>query len=258
MTKPRDVIHPVWAQVTEEELVLFSVSLVGLVVSYFVLTWLLPRIGCSRSNKRGLSASEAADQAEKQRGWILTGLSAAVMTVTGAPQAMAFAELLWRSGFDLDALQAHYFAESWVGRAAICFFAAHCVADTVIGYLLYPGAMDMLSGYIHHAIYIFTCFYALNHADRIFMAFAIEEFPTFLLAIGNLDWHLRHDSFFGWTFFALRLGWHVLTLASVVYSRLDAYTAVMIGTLTLGMHIYWWKNWFVKYYLRGPKKPHQQ
>lgn len=244
-------MHPSLWWMTGDELMAW----LGFSMSLFAVYWLfrpiLPALGCRR-NPKGPD-DEASSQ--RQHGWILSGVTGAVLSVVGAVQCAEMLRLFLKEGTEHSAWEAFFNEYPAYITYAIVFFMAHCVVDTVVGTIWYPKAMDMASGYIHHAVYLYVCLYALRVCPRIFALFFIEEFPTLLLALGNWHHGLRNDNLFGGVFFVLRIVSHICMLLLTGWSRIELKIGLTLMTLTLGMHVMWMRTWCLKYGLckRRPK-----
>ena len=79
-----------------------------------------------------------------------------------------------------------------------------------------------------------------------FVYVAIEELPTFLLALGSVFPSCRTDFGFGITFFFLRLVYHTYMLIYSILSKTD-YIVTILYILTLILHVFWFSTWVTKY-----------
>ena len=71
----------------------------------------------------------------------------------------------------------------------------------------------------------------------------IEEFPTMFLSTGSYNKELRKDNIFGITFLLTRILYHIY----LTWKFRSNSMFLILGLLSLGLHTYWFKNWFVKY-----------
>ena len=127
---------------------------------------------------------------------------------------------------------------------AVHYFLSYLICDMMIGNIVYPAYMKSLSGNVHHSIYVLISFVALYTENQIaFINCFVEEIPTALLGLGSFDSAFRNDHLFGFVFFCLRIAFHSWYLAT----QLDNTIFVTLGTAALGLHLYWFKNWTVKY-----------
>ncbi|WVF71992.1 hypothetical protein IAT40_006803 [Kwoniella sp. CBS 6097] len=137
-------------------------------------------------------------------------------------------------------------APSWV----------HGRVDLFVGYLKYPSQVGLLTGWIHHTVYIGLMIHLLNtRLSPVFLIGCIMELPTFDLAISNLFPCCRNDLRFLSSFFTFRIAFHAILL---VDSLRPSSRAVMDGSLVPGvslglamiLHVLWFKGGFVGYLKR--------
>jgi hypothetical protein len=87
------------------------------------------------------------------------------------------------------------------------YFITYLIADMLFGWLYYPDQMNLVTGWIHHIIYMFMIPAIMaNHLAGAFMINMFMELPTIFLAIGYLFPPLRSEYLFGSTFFVTRIG----------------------------------------------------
>jgi hypothetical protein len=135
-------------------------------------------------------------------------------------------------------------------------FACVNILDLILGLIFYRSQLGLMTTYIHHSLYTWLMFFLVT-GNGLFvttptpfsMAFIwclIEEFPTFLLALGTIFPSLRADLSFGVSFFLLRLLYHSFLFLLMV--RMEAYTPMLfLYGLTFAMHLEWFRVWFKKY-----------
>lgn len=70
--------------------------------------------------------------------------------------------------------------------------------------------INLLTGYIHHTVYILVMLIALStHQTYVFSLAAFLELPTFMLALSNLaPIYFRNDLVFAIVFFVTRIAFH--------------------------------------------------
>ncbi len=137
------------------------------------------------------------------------------------------------------------------GRTNLSFstaviFQVGTAADLVFGTLFYREHIQLLTGWFHHALFIWVMHY-VNHvqpyfANTIILAL-LQELPTFILALGTVFPALRADLLFGSTFFLFRICFNAI-IYYYAYFALDRAMFAVITTSML-MHLMWFKNWFV-------------
>jgi fumarate reductase subunit C len=135
-------------------------------------------------------------------------------------------------------------SSSFVLELGIYNLMAYLIMDCVIGYLKYHKFMCTLSGYTHHIAYIFISILSFKlDMTKIYFLYMISELPTILLSIGQYNKRLRRDKSFGFTFFLTRIIYHMF----LTYLFRENPFIVILGLLTLSLHIYWFKNWVTKW-----------
>jgi hypothetical protein len=134
--------------------------------------------------------------------------------------------------------------DSYSGRFIIIYFTAYLLMDLYIGYREYKGELTLLTTWIHHIVYIcingISIYYGIY---PIYLLNMLSELPTFLLGIGSFNSKFRNDTLFGICFFATRLFYHFI----LAYSFRHHSSFLYLSILTLGLHIYWFYNWWKKY-----------
>ncbi|KAJ7434901.1 hypothetical protein B0H11DRAFT_2257840 [Mycena galericulata] len=90
--------------------------------------------------------------APRQRAWILTTLAALTMTLASVPFVLDYA----KGG--VHALQ----PRPALARSVNRFFQAYLAADLLIGALFYRAQVGVLTGWVHHAVYVAVCEVALR------------------------------------------------------------------------------------------------
>ena len=96
---------------------------------------------------------------------------------------------------------------------ACIWFAVACTVDLIFGCVYYPKHVDMLTGWIHHIIYIWMMYFSVTGNGLFitarpfasaFVYMLIEEVPTFQMALGNVMPKFRVDLSFGVSYLILR------------------------------------------------------
>lgn len=124
---------------------------------------------------------------------------------------------------------------------------AYFFMDCVVGRKEYNKYLLSLSGYIHHIVYIVVSIICIKFNIILpYMLFLIEEIPTLILSLGKFNNNFRFDKLFGVTFFLTRIVYHIF-LITMTYNYHILFP--ILGTLALGLHTYWFKNWITKYTL---------
>ncbi|KAI7902747.1 uncharacterized protein BX663DRAFT_400917, partial [Cokeromyces recurvatus] len=138
---------------------------------------------------------------EKQISWILTLASSFVCTFVSIPYFIMF----WKSGWDMSRLS----TDSFIHTTITCFFISYLALDLLLGSVYYRNRITILTGWIHHPLYICILFWLLRwRSASFFTANCLLELPTLILALGSMRGNLRCDILFAFTFFILRLVFH--------------------------------------------------
>lgn len=140
---------------------------------------------------------------------------------------------------DLRGMRSTFWTES-TGR----FFQAYLVADLLMGVIYYRSKINLLTGWIHHTIYIFIVEYTSRMGwSHLFTLCAVMEVPTFVLAIASLNSRFRSDVIFALSFFATRIVLHIFLCASMVVSRHnvtnDSYGPGVLMACIFPLHAFW-------------------
>ncbi|KAG2151632.1 uncharacterized protein EDB93DRAFT_1138740 [Suillus bovinus] len=189
----------------------------------------------------------------KQRSWILTTISSAAMSLTSLPLFVHYLS----SGGDLTGIRSTPWTES-TGR----FFQAYLVTDLLMGVTYYRSKVNLLTGWIHHSLYIaiveYTCRMGWSH---LFALCAVMEVPTFVLAMGSLNSRFRSDVVFALSFLATRIVLHVFLCASMVASRHhvtnDSYGPGLLMICIFPLHAFWFYG-CLKGFVKRAKSPKPQ
>lgn len=134
----------------------------------------------------------------------------------------------------------------------ICiWFAVACMTDLIFGIMCYSKYLDPLTGWFHHIVYIWLMYFGCT-GDGVFVKaepFAssfvymlIEEFPTFLMALGYVVPKMRVNKRFGLSFFILRIVYHSY-IVSWAYISGFHFPGMCLYYLTLTLHGYWMMGW---------------
>ncbi|KAJ7255679.1 hypothetical protein C8J57DRAFT_1437074 [Mycena rebaudengoi] len=144
--------------------------------------------------------------AEKQRAWVLTTIASCAMTAASLPFMRDYL-----TGWGIVAVQPRVEFAVVVNR----FFQAYLLTDLTVGALYYRSQIGLLTGWVHHAVYILITEIAIRNAwAHIFCLCAIMELPTLLLGLMTLLPSLRSNTLFALVFFATRILFHLVLLAS--------------------------------------------
>jgi len=184
----------------------------------------------------------------KQLSWILTTVASAGMTVASLP-------FIWdylSSGGNVQSVRT---LPLW-SHTVMRFFQAYLTADLMTGAVYYPAQVGLLTGWIHHVVYIFIVEAAIRCSwTHIFCLCASMELPTFVLAITTLYPRLRSNILFAVTFFATRIMLHLILCVSYLLpnNRAHATKGSFVPSILLAcifpLHALWFRgciNGFVR------------
>jgi len=129
------------------------------------------------------------------------------------------------------------------------FFQAYLLADLTMGLLYYRSEVNLLTGWVHHLLYIFIVQYTIQRGwANIFCLCALMELPTFILGISFLYPRLRSNIAFAVAFFMTRIAFHVVMFISylIPYNRASvtggSYLPSAILASVFPMHVMWFKG----------------
>jgi len=152
---------------------------------------------------------------------------------------------LYQVNYDIQYLQTNTLLQS-LSNYSSYFFLSYLICDLVLGTIYYKSQMGILTGYIHHIVYIMITFLAFHRSETFYYTlFFIEEIPTFILSLGSIDPNYRSNMLFGGTFFVFRIGYHTMLMYLLRYNLIF----MILGCSTLMLHTYWFKIWINKYLL---------
>ena len=81
-----------------------------------------------------------------------------------------------------------YESESFAARISVLHFFAFLVFELTVGAVAYASQLDMLSGWVHHVVYLWICLESIGHScTNMFSICYLEEIPTMVLSIRRLD-----------------------------------------------------------------------
>ncbi|KAF7798761.1 hypothetical protein EIP86_009986 [Pleurotus ostreatoroseus] len=120
-------------------------------------------------------------------------------------------------------------------------------SDLAIGSLHYRGSISMLTGWIHHTVYIFLITFVVlpRNFAPLFALCCVLELPTFLLALGNLVPRLRSDYLFAAVFFLTRIVMHIHIALAYLARALrhgETYVPTLFLACILPMHVLWMRD----------------
>ena len=207
------------------------------IMTYFSLNLLLP----SSLSKR-----------DRRKSWIVTMAASGVMSITG----LYFACRLYESNGTILIPDVRAFGstspeeyltdtdvDQTMAKAISIFFLAYCVVDFVFCIFVYPHQVSI--GLSHHTGYAVLLVYLLrSRQSLLFAVCAIEELPTFILSLYELNGDTRPRLSTGMAIFALRVSYHLYITYKA--SELLNLPLFFFSTYLLLYHIGWFRQWFLK------------
>ncbi|WRT67320.1 uncharacterized protein IL334_004290 [Kwoniella shivajii] len=204
-------------------------------------------------------------ESERKRAYVLSSISSFTMTLLSIPLFGSYLLYGLKDTFE-------YAQGGWMGnwtRFAVVFFATYLFADVslsflTIGYVKYPSQVGLLTGWIHHTVYIGMMIYLLNSIQApTFLVGSIMELPTLDLALSNLFPSIRSDLRFLSTFFTLRIVLHSIILFQCAMPSTRAYMGgsfvpVILLSPALLMHLSWFRGGVIGYMKRNSKSSSQK
>ena len=182
---------------------------------------------------------------EKSKAHILSVKASTTLFVV----SLYFNYKFMKSGFDINTYTNDLtLNENFIIELSVLNIISYFIMDCYLGSKEYHKYMCSLSGYFHHIIYIMVGLYTLKYDySSFFILFLIEELPTVFLSLGQYNSKLRKNKTFGTTFFITRIVYHLF----LIYKFKNHYEFLILGMLSLGVHSYWFKNWFCKWGFRS-------
>ncbi|KAL7408884.1 hypothetical protein BDY24DRAFT_419378 [Mrakia frigida] len=183
----------------------------------------------------------------KRRAWILSSISSSLMTLGSLPFVWDFlragGDVGWMNGRRREGKG----KRELLGEVVCTVFMGFLICDMVVGVRYYRQHINLLTGYIHHTIYIIVMLVALStHQTYVFSLAAFLELPTFLLALSNLAPRWRNDYVFAVAFFLTRISFHSWICFAFLKEKFTkggvGWEACFFLCLALPLHIHWFKN----------------
>ncbi|KAJ7054240.1 hypothetical protein C8F01DRAFT_1235389 [Mycena amicta] len=183
----------------------------------------------------------------RQSAWILSTVASGTMTAASLPFVRDYLvggvdNIDERAGFAIG-----------VNRV----FQAYLAADLVVGSIFYSSQINLLTGWVHHLVYLGICEFAIRAGwAYIFGLCAIMELPTFLLGLGTLLPRLRSDNLFGVLFFLTRIALHLVLIFTYCLSTHRPHGSIapaLILSSVFPLHAMWFLG-CVKGFVRRANK----
>lgn len=191
----------------------------------------------------------------KKLGWVISLINSAVTTIFGF--SYLFYNLNRHKNFFFYGPDPNliFYSVQNVEVIISIWFGSACIFDLLFGVIYYPKYLKLLTGYVHHTVFIwmmvFSCsgnggFVKARPFTSAFVYMLIEELPTFLLSLGSIFPSCRTDLGFGITFLFLRIIYHFYIVTFAFISNFHT-PGMCLYYATLGMHLLWFRDWTVSY-----------
>jgi len=130
--------------------------------------------------------------------------------------------------------------QTWLANYTIGYFAA----DLFLGHLFDRKNLNLLTGYIHHSVFIIMTYHVkITNQSNIIYLLVPFEIPTFFLDVTHIYKHSLIDNSFGITFLTFRIFYNLY----VIYSLWQYYIPYsLISCLLLVIHLNWFQKWLQK------------
>ena len=182
----------------------------------------------------------------RARAYLLQLLVSSALTVGSLWPTIAVLSVALRGDGDLWLALTHTDG-TWPMRPLCVFFLVYLVLELTLGVLEYRESLFLGTCWAHHSAYIALLAWVLQRRYcGAFMALALNELPTVMLALGALHRPWRTDLAFGVVYAAVRLGFSFLGLAlHVLLSRERAFAWLM--ALICAVHCVFFAQWLRSY-----------
>ncbi|ORX33755.1 hypothetical protein BD324DRAFT_584583 [Kockovaella imperatae] len=191
----------------------------------------------------------------RKRAYILSVISSSIMSSVSLPYVYLYLRYGLHGAYKMS--QNGWLEE--LGRFATAFFGTYLFADLTLGYLMYKSEIGLLTGWVHHTVYIGLMIY-LNMVSEspVFLIAGIMEVPTLDLGLSNLFPQVRNDVRFLSSFFIIRIVFNLYFAldcarpsSRVIFD--NAWMPTVMLSLALCLHVMWFKGGIVGYLKRQSK-----
>lgn len=128
----------------------------------------------------------------------------------------------------------------WLANYVIGYFAA----DLFLGHLFDRKYMNILTGYVHHTVFIAMVYHVkITNQSNIIYLLVPFEIPTFFLDLTRIHNHTILNNAFGLSFFAFRLLYNLYVI-SAMWHYYKPYA--FITSALFAIHAHWFQQWLIK------------
>jgi len=137
-----------------------------------------------------------------------------------------------------------YFLEQTPNYNLTSYTLGYFSVDLFLGHFFDRTHMNLLTGYIHHLVFIgFTTYIHVTQQPNLIYLFVPFEIPTMLLDIQRLYKNDHITKFFGVNFLSFRIIYNMYIIKSLFqYNQVHSF----IATLLLCLHTHWFKQFIEK------------
>lgn len=193
---------------------------------------------------------------KKKLSWVITLMNSGMMTILGSIYICIRYILGDRFYPFIDDISPLLYRADDFSVIICVMYTVATSLDLILGALFYPEYFRRFNGWFHHIIIIWLLRFSIT-TDGIFMTTAspfspifvyslIQEFPTFILALGSIFPTWRADLGFGLVYFLLRIVYHSF-LFSVCYHGKAMPIILATFCVTLSLHIVSFYGWTKSY-----------
>ena len=139
--------------------------------------------------------------------------------------------------------------------------------DLALGWVYYREHLYLLTTWVHHFVYIWLTVMVVTGNGYVatlpspytpaFVCAMIEEFPTFILAMGTIFPQYRQDFTFGISFGLTRIVFHAYLLIYMMRAELPM-IIIMCYVNPLLLHLSWFYGWVSTYVVGKSKSKHSK
>jgi len=229
------MLHTFVSYLSGSELLFALACAGGLILFYLITRALLSNLPATPKEQR------------LRRSWLLALAASAVLTAVGIPAALS---LLANPG-DFMHL-AH--TDTPRARESLIFFGVFLLLDLTIGHLDYGEQVGVVTGFLHHTLFLLFGRYTLaQQSCGFFLSMSIVELPTLLMGLSVLapQHKPQVEAAFGAAFIALRLAY------TIFFSRLtwasSPWPFQLMMLLVCFLHTAYFATWAPAFMLQEPQ-----
>ena len=177
----------------------------------------------------------------KTKAWIISLTSSFILSIYGI---MSF-NIFMNSGFNMDKLISSdiYATDIYASidrQYAHQIFFVSMILDLVIGMIDYKSQIQLLTGWVHHIMYLIICYYfASSEYSALFVLCYIVEIPTFILGVckffPTVEWL---KTLFTLVFFVCRICFLIFITIKYISNQINIQIIICL-ILSFCLNSYW-------------------